>query len=297
MRIVVGVDGSDGSAAALQWAVDEAHARGCPVVALLAYGFYGRPQKVQERTDGWDEKALGQAATDVLHETVSAVTGGPRGGAADPVTTMVAELEPVEALLEVATGDDDVLVVGSRGLGAVKRLLLGSVGSACARHASGPVVVVRPPVALDQVRPVVVGVDGSPGSLAALDWAIAHAAARRLPLHVVRAWSTPPDVSVRMADILAAAGRREETEKELHELVERRTRGLDGRVTTELVDGYPAPTLLEAASGAELLVLGFRGSGGFAALLLGSVSATCTDHASTSVALIHPTTEPGGAAA
>lgn len=287
MRIVVGVDGSDGSKKALRWGVAEAAARGCPVVALLAYGFYGRPEQVQHRTDGWDEEALSVAAADVLHETVSAVTGGPRGGASrPPVKTMVAEMEPVDALLEILA-DDDVLVVGSRGLGAVKRLLLGSISAACARYASGPVVVVRGTDGPDRRRPVVVGADGSAGAAVALDWAFQHASARRLPLHVVRAWSPPYGTGVRMVDILSTAQEREQTEKQLHELVDEHTRGAEIPVTAELVDGYPAQTLIEAAAGAELLVVGSRGVGGFARLLLGSTSANCLLHASTSVAVLH----------
>src|SRR3954449_8857471 len=143
MRVVVGIDGSAGSKAALRWAVAEAAARSCSVVALLAYGYYGRPQHVQERADGWDDNVLDRAAADVLHETVEAVTGGPRGGASGPpVKTMVAQMEPVDALLEIVA-DDDLLVVGSRGLGTVKRLLIGSTSAACARYANGPLVVVR----------------------------------------------------------------------------------------------------------------------------------------------------------
>ena len=285
MRIVVGVDGSEGSKAALRWARREAEARGCAVVALLAYGFYGRPEEVQNRADGIADEVLSRAATDVLHETVAEVAAGD-GRTPVPVQTMVAGMEPLDALFEVST-TDDVLVLGCRGLGPVRRLLLGSVSAACVRHAGIPVVVVRGPVPDEDERAVVVGVDGSTQSLAALDWALGHAAARRLAVHVIRAWSLPPDTGVRMEDILAAAERREQTDKELHELVDSRARGLDLRVTAELVDGLPAPTLMAASSDAELLVVGSRGAGGFSRLLLGSTSAACSLHAESSVAVVH----------
>ncbi len=286
MRIVVGVDGSDGSRAALRWARREAEARGWPVVALLAYGFYGRPEQVQDRAGGIAEEALSRAATEVLRETIAEVVEADDPELTTAPETMIAGLEPVDALFQVAE-PSDLLVIGSRGLGPVRRLLLGSVSTACVRHAAGPVVVVRAPQPRDE-RPVVVGVDGSAESLSALDWAIEHAAARRLALHVIRAWSLPPDIGVRMEDILAAAARREQTDKELHELVERRSRGAGIRVTAELVDGAPAPTLISASDDAELLVVGSRGAGGFSRLLLGSTSATCSLHARTSVAVVHP---------
>ena len=137
--IVVGVDGSPGSRAALRWAHEEARLRGAtlevvavwqfPVMTSLpAFGAVPPPEDLS----GEAERAL--LAT--LSEEGVATT------AEVPVTTVVAEGAPAAALLEAAE-DADLLVVGSRGHGGFTGLLIGSVSHQCASHATCPVVVVR----------------------------------------------------------------------------------------------------------------------------------------------------------
>ncbi|MFJ2651828.1 universal stress protein [Streptomyces sp. NPDC087420] len=141
------------------------------------------------------------------------------------------------------------------------------------------------------LRPVLVGVDGSPESLAAAEWAAAEAALSGLPLRLVRAWEGVPYPSGSSADLAAGqngAGR------SLREAEERLTTRFPGtRPTGELVQGPPVPTLLEAAEEAETLVLGSRGLSGAAGYLAGSVASDVVAHAACPVVLVRPAPHPG----
>lgn len=136
-RIVVGVDGSAGSRAALEWARDEAAQWGATVVAVQAWEF--TPLVVA--TDApIDLAELKRATVESLATTIDEVFGGTDVA----VESSVVEDLPARAVLD-ATEDADLVVVGSRGLGGVKSLLLGSVSQKILHHAHVPVVVVRPP--------------------------------------------------------------------------------------------------------------------------------------------------------
>jgi len=144
-RIVVGVDGSDGSKVALRWALEEARLRGALVEAVYAWpfphgvvGFGWTPTVDQESLD-----ATRETAETLLDRTVTEVC---RGRAGVEVVQHAIEGSPGEVLLERSLGAE-MLVVGSRGFGGFMELLLGSVGHQCATHARCPVTIVR------QVRP------------------------------------------------------------------------------------------------------------------------------------------------
>lgn len=129
--IVVGIDGSDDSAVALAWALDEAELRGCRVRAVLTWSYMGESRSV-----------LGVGTTEedarrVLGESVAA-TAGDRAHLVDQVT--VNDLA-VPGLLEQAA-DAALMVVGSRGVGGLKGLLLGSVSRTVVERSPIPVVVV-----------------------------------------------------------------------------------------------------------------------------------------------------------
>ncbi|MEX2103247.1 MAG: universal stress protein [Gaiellaceae bacterium] len=137
---------------------------------------------------------------------------------------------------------------------------------------------------------IVVGVDGSPGAAEALRWALAEAHVREAKLHIVHAWMvplvialpeplvvglTPPGPSVEeVYERLRGAA------KDVLDSSVRAAREEPGiQVEGELIEGRAAQELLEAARDADLLVVGTRGRGGFAGLLLGSVSQQCAHHA------------------
>ena len=139
---------------------------------------------------------------------------------------------------------------------------------------------------------IVVGIDGSPESKQALRWALAEARLRGAQLRVVHTWLFPyiaagPGLDpVLDADMIENARRNAEelVRAELDELGDE-TVGVDiERAIVE--EAAVAPVVLEAAKGAELLVVGSRGRGGFAGLLLGSVSQQCAHHASCPVVIV-----------
>lgn len=142
---------------------------------------------------------------------------------------------------------------------------------------------------------IVVGVDGSPGSLAALRWAVREASSRRLAVHVVTAWEFPMESTygdmatigdfhpvVAAEEILVSA------------LVDAGVAAGDETVTTAPVEGHPAEVLMQVASGAELLVVGSRGYGRIFGALLGSVSHYVAAHATCPVVVIKPIKDRSG---
>ena len=142
---------------------------------------------------------------------------------------------------------------------------------------------------------IVVGVDGSPGSLAALCWALREAASRGLTAHAVAAWEFPMESTfgdmatvgdfhpvVAAEEILVSA------------LADASVAADDPTVTTAPVEGHPAEVLMRMASSAELLVVGSRGHGRIFGALLGSVSHYVAAHAACPVVVIKPTPDRAG---
>jgi nucleotide-binding universal stress UspA family protein len=124
---------------------------------------------------------------------------------------------------------------------------------------------------------IVVGVDGSESSIQALDWAVRQAELTHSSVLVVSAWHWPVGWGMPMpppidpaADAQTAIKKRLDPIREGHP---------DLTIESMVVEGYPAPTLIEASRGSDLLVLGSRGHGEFAGMLLGSVSEHCVSNA------------------
>ena len=139
-KIVVGVDGSDASKGALRWAVDEGRAHGAEVVALCAYEAPvvapdlspAHPVDLMAAVTEFHDAAL-QIATLAINEVVG-------GDSSSTVLPAAVEDPPAKALIDAAA-EADLLVVGSRGLGGVASVLLGSVSQECAAHAPCPVLI------------------------------------------------------------------------------------------------------------------------------------------------------------
>ncbi|MFC8275264.1 universal stress protein [Streptomyces sp. NPDC057271] len=135
-------------------------------------------------------------------------------------------------------------------------------------------------------RTVTAGLDGSPESLAATQWAAQEALRRAVPLRLLRAWSIDEDPRTRVVDPATARGWGERTLATAERRLRRRHPGLD--VETEWVAGDPVEELCSAAEGAELLVLGSRGLGGLAGFLAGSVSLAVLARTRRPVVLVRP---------
>lgn len=138
-RIVVGVDGSDASKAALRWAVGQGQASGAVVEALAAWeqpvDWYGLVPRTDDKTVA--AAAVGERLEGIVAETVGADPGV-------EVRTTVTQGNPAAVLVDAAR-DAQLLVVGNRGHGGFSEALLGSVSLRCAQHATVPVVVIRAP--------------------------------------------------------------------------------------------------------------------------------------------------------
>jgi nucleotide-binding universal stress UspA family protein len=290
-EILVGVDGSPQSDTAVQWAAARAGHTGArlrllhalvlplptPAMPLATAGAYG--VEPHEYATEAGRAVLGAARELALRHQpgIDVVTETRVGGAAP-------------ALIE-ASADADLVVVGSRGLGGFTGLLLGSVGTQVTGHAQCPAVVIHgEPTA---GGPVVVGVDGSEPGAAALAFAFAEAGRLGARLVAVHAWTMPlptgpaEAAAVGLATDSDRAAYRQAAEQVLNDaLAGHRAQHPDVPVDARAVEGGTAGALLDAASGAAIVVVGSRGRGGFTGLLLGSTSQSVLHHATCPVAVL-----------
>ncbi|GHJ55183.1 universal stress protein [Nonomuraea sp. TT08I-71] len=284
--VVVGVDGSSTSLTAAEHAARAAVARSRPLHLVhgylhpLGYGVplnpydLGVPAPTEE-----SRKMLEQVAAELVgrHPTLRAEVRQVAGG---PGVTLIEESRRAE-----------LVVVGSRGVGGFAGLLLGSVSNQVAQHAHCPVLVVRPAEQPIPVRgPVLVGVDGSESAGHAVRLAADEAVRRDADLVLVHV-RTPergavaPDAAAEAtaagqaesAELLAGAAARIRADHPVLSVVER-----------PVVAATPEQALIEASGEAALVVVGSRGRGGFAGLLLGSVSQALVQHAHCPVLVAHP---------
>jgi nucleotide-binding universal stress UspA family protein len=286
--VVVGTDGSGPAAAALVWALQEAHRCRLPLHVIAAWSPTRDSQETQWLATMTSVSELKATLTDELDVAVRAVVER-SGQHVVPVSTRVVYGHPAKALID-ESGDDRLLVVGSRGRGAMAGLVLGSVSQACAQYAHGPVVVVRGAAPTDGAGRVVVGVDGSAESLVALQFAAAAARRRGTPLQVVHVWQdTDHGAHGRLGPLHESA--RAQADREWQSIL-RSTLAVapDVEIISSHVTGYAPSVLLKASEGAALLVVGSRGHGGWAGLMLGSVSLRCITSAACPVAVIRPPT-------
>ncbi|SBT40195.1 Nucleotide-binding universal stress protein, UspA family [Micromonospora narathiwatensis] len=283
--VVVGVDGSSTSLTAAEHAARAAVRRSRPL--HLVHGYlhplgYGVPLNPYDlgvpAPTAEAQRMLEQVAAELterhpgLRVEVRQVAGGP--GA-----TLVEESRRA-----------DLVVVGSRGVGGFAGLLLGSVSGQVAQHGHCPVLVIRPaeqPIPVD--GPVLVGVDGSESADLAVRLAADEAVGRSTELVLVHV--RPPERAGAPAE---AAGAVAAEQAESAELLARAAALIRAdhpvlTVSERPVQAASAEQALVAASGeAALVVVGSRGRGGFAGLLLGSVSQALVQHAHCPVLVAHP---------
>lgn len=293
--IVVGVDPDPSRRSALAWAADAAARRGLPLRlvharSLTTGGYWsgefrtGREQ--WEFREGWEEAARDEGDR-VLTEAAAFVGGRHRG---TEVSRHLADGHPAWVLREQAR-DAAMVVVGSRHLSHTEEPLgSAAVSLPLTAHAPCPVVAVPEPEHVPS-RPeyVVVGVDGSPGSAAAVDFAFEEASLRGAELRALCVWR-PPRLGVLSEEAAEREGRRVLSESvagpaAAHPEVDLRQ---------EFARGHPVQVLSEASAHALGLVVGSRGRGGFVGMLLGSVSHGVLRHARCPVAVV-PASDGRGA--
>jgi nucleotide-binding universal stress UspA family protein len=284
--IVVGYDGSASAREALRWALDEAAGRKAPLRLVYVNELPVTAGLMSPIPFEYPAEAHRTQAESLLADaTAEAATTHP---AVEVSSTILAGSAP-PTLCELSD-EARLLVVGARGLSGVASLLVGSTSMAVAAHAHAPVVVVRD-IAADQRRggPVVVGFDDSPHAQVAAAFAFEEAAMREADLVAVRAW-TPPRMPWR-SDVRPLTRDVAELETAERHSLQVAVDGLAAKhpsvsVTTRLIAGDARRALAEASAGAQLVVVGSRGRGGFAGVFPGSISHYLLHHAHCPVAVI-----------
>ncbi len=277
--VVVGVDGSASSRYALEWSAHEARLRGLGLRIVTAVEIPDPrdplagpaiPANVEELPLFQDARALLDYADRWIQRVYPELE----------TRTRVALRRPAEALMEAAEEPGtELVVVGSRGRGTLASAFAGSVGVELAAHSPVPVVVLpKEHETAPGVRErVILGVDGSPASRNAIDFAFAEAQRRGTELVVVCAWQPITAFALTMGplppEIFDEEPLAEAAQQTIEEAIaDYRKRYPDVSVTVRTVRAHPAAGLLETATPADLIVVGSRGRGGFRGLLLGSVS-------------------------
>ncbi|MDQ0758097.1 universal stress protein [Streptomyces canus] len=283
--ITAGIDGTEESLAALDWAAREAVRRDVALRVVHAWRF-----QPYEGIDAGDRDTQEGWARDAVGEAVRTVTGRHTGL---DVSTEVVEGGSVDVLV-AAAADAELLVLGSRGHGPVVGFLLGSVGQQVIAEAARPVVLVR---AGDQAtaeasgREIVVGQEGDPEDSAdVLRFAFETAAARGGTVRAVRAWTLPPvfAYSPGSLKLLDEAGGLEPYERKAlaSALQPWRERFPDVPVVEHIEMGSAGQVLLSVTARAQLMVVGRRARRTAVGTRIGSVAHGVLHHADCPVAVV-----------
>ena len=277
--IVVAVDGSPSSTAAVQWAARDAEMRNVPLTLVHVV------IPIVVAAEGWTDISVSsdysqfqedharqiiEHAHKIAVETVSP-------SRAPQVTSEILH-GPIVPTLADLSREAVMVVVGCLGRGTVAEALLGSVSLGLVRHAQCPVAVIHdeaPVMTRSSHAPVVVGIDGSPTSELATEIAFDEASRRGVDVIALHAWADMGPLgfaSVNWAPIEWRNIKGQEEEILAERLAGWQDRYPDVAVHKVVVCDRPAPRLLKQAKGAQLVVVGSHGRGGFPGTLLGSVS-------------------------
>ncbi|MGC4892349.1 universal stress protein [Micromonospora sp. DT31] len=290
--VVVGVDGSAAALDAVRVAAREAADRNRPLQVVHAFIWPLTRAPLTPAPGAPAGAGLRNQAERIVTE---AVAEAGKTAPDVPVTGVVAD-GAAGAVLVAESRNAALVVLGHRGLGGFAGLLIGSVTLQVSARAHCPVLVTRGEARAD--GPVVVGVDGSAISTAAVGFAYAEAARRDTPLVVVHAWLHP--VPIGPGDILPLVHDPEECAEESRRVVAESVAGWSGRypdvrVHQRSVRGAPARVLVEESKAAQLMVVGAHGHGALGGLLLGSVSHAVLHHAQSPLVIVRDAPGPASA--
>lgn len=276
------MDGSDSALDATRWAVGEARLRGAPLRLVHACVLPPVRHLTEAAELRWAEIMV-EHGERVLAEAAAAAL------AVDPSVRVGVHQRvgrPVDVLVEESERACSV-VLGARGLGGFRELVVGSVSTGSAAHAHAPVIVVRG-VRDDQAPPagpVVVGVDGSPAGEAAIAFAFEQATLRGVPLRAVHSKPDAPRGGERDAPPALTEDERLSLDRLLAGWLEKHP---DVPVERVVVRDRPVRALLDQAEGAPLVVVGSRGHGVLVGMGLGPTSQSLLHHAMCPVAVVRP---------
>lgn len=284
-RLLVGVDGTEGSVEALRWAAHEAARRSAPLHVMTC----------AELPVAVEAGLIGGGATGAAMDSLVAEQEAVNQGAVNLVRSFGLDVEvsgdtvlgaPAYALVGAAH-PDDLIVIGATSHPGRLTEVLGSVATVIAHRAHCPVVVVHGTDRRDaKLGRIAVGVDGSACGDQALVWAAEEAQRCGAELLLVHGWTYPyqgprngasearDDMKLDAMRMLEACSKRV------------KDRAPELRVHSIISEQSPAKAIIDAGKEADLLVVGSRGHGGFAALLLGSVSRTVLQHSAVPVVVV-----------
>jgi len=279
--IYVGVDGSWRDTGALEWALQESLLRREPLQVVHVIEEHVR------HAPGWDPNVVDDSLMDLIGEVEKYLDQSP-GSLDHEADLMVGP--PARTLTEHAA-DSRMLVVGRRGMGTFKRLLIGSTSEAVAARATVPVVIVPEQwKAADHTGPVLVAIDDSENSQAVIEFAIAEATERRLPVRLLHVWDLP---AIYSWDAMNVAGLStewtENAERHLENLkVEWQRKHPSLTLEAEVRRGHPVDGIVTASveTNAQLLVIGTRHHTRVSSFLLGSITRGVLQHAACPLAVV-----------
>ena len=282
--IVVGVDGSETSDRAVDWAAEQARLEGRDLTLVHATGTVGPAALLWLDQAGVDSEVAMDGVRREAERLLDTVADRVAAAAPDvEVRGVVADLDARDLLLELAR-EAAMVVVGSRGRGPVKSLLLGSVAHALSRDPVCPVVVLRPLGESGARRGIVVGVDALGTSTAALAFAYRQASLRRLPLRVVHAiWDARKSTGEVGPDEEGYDAERRMLAETLAGMAEQYP---DVAAEPVLARGMVDRVLVRLAEEAELVVVGMHDRGGLAGLVRGRTASIVTEQSSGTVAVV-----------
>lgn len=285
--VVVGIGNSDRDAECLSWAGSSAQRSGSPLHILHAHDLGAELSAIDPVAGNTislgPEGDIGNAS--LLDETLAAARERWPDVA---VTGSLPFARPEQALID-ASRVARLVVVGAARANALHRLGIGRPSLAAAMHASCPVVIVPQGARADAEGPVVVGIDGSSHSVAAAERAFWIAELRKVPLVAVTTWNV--EVVDGLVVTTPGTDAWNQVEAKYRAVAERvveplRAQHPDVDCAVEVVRGVPAKVLVERSADAGLLVMGTRGRGGFAGMLLGSQSHKVLETAASPVMLV-----------
>ena len=272
--VVVAVDGSDAAKNAVRWAANTASKRGVP---LRIASSYTMPQFLYAEGMVPPQELFDELQAETMSIVEEAKKIAEEVNPDLKIAYTIAEGTPIDMLLELSE-TNKMIVMGSRGLGGLSGMVMGSVSAAVVSHAHCPVVV---------------GVDGSDVSQQATEFAFAEADARGAKIEAIHTW-IDMQVQASLAGLAAAQQEWKVVEEEQTQLLQERLAPLLEQYPNVDVDmviarDRPIRALVDAAKHAQLLVVGSHGRGGFRGMLLGSTSRALLQQAPCPMVVVRPT--------
>lgn len=271
--VVVGYDSFGTGDAAFDWAVHEAARRDAPLHLLVARGVLYNAAPGFGAMSPWPDDLTGELVDEARKYAATHAPGTP--------VTIDSSLRTAPDMLVEASRQAELVVVGRRHHTPVGEAIAGSTSAQVVAHAACPVVVVDREFDFPPTAPIVVAVDGSPENGAALAFAFERASSLSAPLVALHAWwlDVPDRIGVSWLSQDRLSAVEEAHERVLEAAVaEWSEKFPDVEVRKVLVRDLPVDAVIAEAQRAQLIVVGSRGHGGFAGLLLGSVSQGLLHH-------------------